>query len=149
MAGDPETSVRLHAAAASGRDAVGRALPPVERAPYDATTAGLRSALGPNAFDRAWSAGARLSLDDAVAYVTRSRGARRPSGSGWESLTHAERQVVELVVAGRTNPDIGSRLFISRSTVKTHLGHVYAKLGVANRAELAAVAARRRPVSGR
>jgi DNA-binding CsgD family transcriptional regulator len=105
--------------------------------------AALRAALDPDAFDGAWSAGARLTLDDAVAYVTRSRGRRRHSGSGWESLTRAEQQVVELVVAGRTNPEIGARLFMSRSTVKTHLGHVYAKLGVANRAELSAEAGRR------
>lgn len=44
-----------------------------------------------------------------------------------------------------TNPEIGARLFMSRSTVKTHLAHVYAKLGVANRTGLASVAARRRP----
>jgi DNA-binding NarL/FixJ family response regulator len=44
------------------------------------------------------------------------------------------------VVSGMTNPEIASRLFVSRATVKTHLSHVYAKLGVANRTELAALA---------
>jgi DNA-binding NarL/FixJ family response regulator len=47
------------------------------------------------------------------------------------------------VVDGLNNPEIGSRLFMSRGTVKTHLSHVYAKLGVANRTELATLAARR------
>jgi DNA-binding NarL/FixJ family response regulator len=42
-----------------------------------------------------------------------------------------------LAADGLTNPEIGARLFMSRSTVKTHLSHVYAKLGVANRTELA------------
>jgi ATP/maltotriose-dependent transcriptional regulator MalT len=139
---DPVNAVRLLAAADAGRAAVGRALPPVDREPHQATVAGLRAALGPEAFDSAWSAGAQLTLGDAVAYVIRSRGGRRTSGTGWESLTPVERQVVELIVAGRSNPEIGARLFMSRSTVKTHLGHVYAKLGVANRAELAAVAGR-------
>jgi DNA-binding NarL/FixJ family response regulator len=46
-------------------------------------------------------------------------------------------------VEGRNNPEIGARLFMSRSTVKTHLSHVYAKLGVANRTELAAAVAQR------
>ena len=63
-----------------------------------------------------------------------------PARSGWESLTTAEREVVRLAVEGLTNPEIGARLFMSRSTVKTHLSHVYGKLGVANRTELAALA---------
>ena len=62
---------------------------------------------------------------------------------GWASLTPAEREVVNLVIAGLTNPEIGTRLFISRATVKSHLAHVYAKLGVANRTELATLATRR------
>jgi DNA-binding CsgD family transcriptional regulator len=41
------------------------------------------------------------------------------------------------------NREIGERLFIARGTVKIHLSHVYAKLGVHNRAELAALATRR------
>jgi len=43
---------------------------------------------------------------------------------------------------GFTNPQIADRLLMRRETVKTHLSHVYAKLGVANRTELAALAAR-------
>lgn len=42
-----------------------------------------------------------------------------------------------------TNPAIGERLFVSRGTVKTHLEHVFAKLGVRSRAELATAATRR------
>jgi DNA-binding CsgD family transcriptional regulator len=52
-------------------------------------------------------------------------------------------RVVEQVAAGLTNPQIAEALLMSRSTVKTHLVHVYAKLGIGNRAELAASAARR------
>jgi class 3 adenylate cyclase len=45
--------------------------------------------------------------------------------------------------SGMTNPQIAEKLFVSRSTVKTHLSHVFAKLGVSTRSELAGIAARR------
>lgn len=75
----------------------------------------------------------------AVELARRMRGTRggRPH-SGWGSLTPTERAVVDLAVQGLTNPQIGAQLFISRGTAKTHLAHVYAKLGVGNRTALAA-----------
>jgi predicted ATPase/DNA-binding CsgD family transcriptional regulator len=72
-----------------------------------------------------------------VAYARRARGKRGRPASGWDSLTPTEESVVRLVADGLSNPDIAARLFMSRSTVKTHLSHVYAKLGVTNRTELA------------
>ncbi|TCO62698.1 helix-turn-helix transcriptional regulator [Actinocrispum wychmicini] len=84
-----------------------------------------------------------MSLDDAVAFVRRTRGSRGRPTSGWDSLTPTELEVVRLAVAGLNNPEIGTRLFMSRGTVKTHLSHVYAKLGIANRTELATLAAAR------
>ncbi|QFZ22001.1 helix-turn-helix transcriptional regulator [Saccharothrix syringae] len=92
--------------------------------------------------DDAFTEGRALRLDEAIAWIRRSRGTRSRPSSGWDSLTPAERSVVDLAVAGLTNPDIGKRLFMSRATVKTHLSHVYAKLGVANRTELATAARR-------
>ena len=70
------------------------------------------------------------------------RGERRRTISGWGSLTKAELAVVRLVGDGRSNPEIASRLFISRHTVETHLRHVFQKLGVRSRAEVAAESAR-------
>jgi DNA-binding CsgD family transcriptional regulator len=54
-----------------------------------------------------------------------------------------ELEVVRLVAGGLSNPAVGARLFMSRSTVKAHLAHIFAKLDVANRTELAAIAASR------
>jgi len=51
--------------------------------------------------------------------------------------------VAKLVVEGLNNPDIAARLFMSRGTVKTHLSHIFTKLGVGNRTELAMIAAGR------
>ena len=56
---------------------------------------------------------------------------------------HPELQVVDLAAQGLTNPEIGKRLFIGSGTVKTHMAHIFAKLDIRSRAELAAVASRR------
>jgi len=54
-----------------------------------------------------------------------------------EGLTPAERRVATLVAQGRTNREVAAALFLGQRTVETHLSHVYAKLGVRSRAELA------------
>jgi DNA-binding CsgD family transcriptional regulator len=110
---------------------------------YHETVDRLRAALGDRAFDDAWQAGSTTPLDEAVSLLARGRGARLRPKSGWSSLTPAEREVVGLVLSGLSNVAIGRQLFMSRSTVKTHLAHVYAKLAVSNRTELAAAAAKR------
>jgi len=138
--GQPAHAARLLAAAVRARRELSRPRPPVDQPAHDALLASLRTAAG---FDDAWTAGAELWVDDAVGYARRSRGTRDRPSSGWASLTPAERDVVRLAVEGLNNPTIGARLFMSRSTVKTHLSHVYAKLGVANRTELAAAVAQR------
>ncbi len=61
------------------------------------------------------------------------------TGAVGEPLSQRELEVLELVAAGTTNREIATRLFISEATVKTHLLHIYRKLGVPDRA--AAVAA--------
>ncbi len=54
-----------------------------------------------------------------------------------EGLTAAERRVAALVAEGRTNQEVAAALFLSERTVASHLTHVYAKLGVRSRTELA------------
>jgi DNA-binding CsgD family transcriptional regulator len=63
------------------------------------------------------------------------------SASGGRGLTPAEREVVRLVSEGLRNDAIARRLFIAPGTVKVHLSHIFAKLGITTRAELAAQAA--------
>jgi two-component system nitrate/nitrite response regulator NarL len=58
-------------------------------------------------------------------------------------LSDREREVLKLVAEGLTAPEIGRRIHLSTATVKTHLSHVYEKLGVAERAAAVAVAMRR------
>ena len=87
-------------------------------------------------------------LVDAIRYATRGRARRVPQRFGWQSLTPTERSVVTLACEGLTNAAIGRRLHVGAGTVKTHLSHIYAKLGIANRTELATAAAQRAGVRG-
>jgi DNA-binding CsgD family transcriptional regulator len=70
-----------------------------------------------------------------------SRAPRKRPSAGWGSLTPTEVEVVRLATRGLTNPQIAARLFVSRATVRTHLSHVFGKLGLESRVELAAEAA--------
>jgi len=100
-----------------------------------------RQALGDDRFTQAWEEGRGLTLDDAVAYAARKGGGRKRPATGWASLTPAELDIVRLVGEGLRNDAIARRLFIAPGTVKAHLSHIFAKLGITTRAELAAQAA--------
>ena len=63
------------------------------------------------------------------------------------TVTPTECHVAELAATGLSNPQIATKLFMARSTVKMHLSSVYLKLNVANRTELARASAMR-PVDG-
>ena len=76
----------------------------------------------------------------AVLAVAGHAQATRPSHPG--GLTGRQVEVLRLLATGLSNPQIGERLFISRRTVQTHLMHVFAKLEISSRAQLAAEAAR-------
>ncbi len=89
-----------------------------------------------------WAEGAALSPDEAIAYAIRGRGERKRPSTGWNSLTPTELDVVRLVGAGLPNKDIATRLFVSPRTVQSHLRHVYNKLGLTSRVQLAQEVAR-------
>jgi DNA-binding CsgD family transcriptional regulator len=61
------------------------------------------------------------------------------AGPAW---TASEQTIVSLVGEGLTNTEIGQRLYISRRTVESHLGRVYAKVGLGTRGQLVSAAVR-------
>ncbi|QYB03421.1 response regulator transcription factor [Rhodococcus sp. USK10] len=63
-----------------------------------------------------------------------------------EALTPREAELLTLLAKGMTNKELGKALFISEATVKTHLAHIYAKLGVDTRAAAVSVALRRQGI---
>ncbi len=139
-----EEAARLLSATTRLRESVGSKRFAPDIRDYEESVRAVRANLEPSALERAWAEGETMTLDEAVAYVARGRGERKRPSSGWKSLTPVETDVVRLVAEGLTNPVIGKRLFISPGTVKNHLSHVFAKLGISTRSELAAEAAHRK-----
>jgi DNA-binding CsgD family transcriptional regulator len=76
--------------------------------------------------------GARRWVGKARAELARIGGRTRQQG-----LTAAERRVAALAAGGQTNREVAAALFLSERTVESHLTHVYAKLGIRSRTELA------------
>ena len=66
-----------------------------------------------------------------------------PAGDGFEELTPREREVLAGIARGLSNRQIAERLGVREKTVKTHAGHVYAKLGVERRTQAALLARER------
>jgi DNA-binding NarL/FixJ family response regulator len=109
----------------------------------------LRVAMGDGAFEAEYAAGRALDpaqvLELATATAVGATAASAPSppdSLARFGLTEREREVLPLLAAGRSNPDIGRTLFISTKTVSVHVSNILAKLGVSGRGEAAAVAHR-------
>jgi DNA-binding CsgD family transcriptional regulator/tetratricopeptide (TPR) repeat protein len=96
--------------------------------------------LGDLARATAHSLGARPLLED-----LRSIGSApaRAAGVASDALTPRETEILGLVAEGRSNGEIGQRLFISTKTVSVHVSNILAKLGASGRTEAAAIARRR------
>ena len=60
---------------------------------------------------------------------------------GWDSLTDTERRVADLVAQGLSNRQVANRVFLSTHTVAFHLRHIFWKLGITSRVQLARIAA--------
>ncbi|MEX2458171.1 MAG: tetratricopeptide repeat protein [Actinomycetota bacterium] len=138
--GRAELAARLLGATGAQREASRYARAPAEAASHEAELSAVREALPEADFERAWQEGKRLSLAQAVAVARRGRGTRFRPESGWGSLTLAERDVATLAAQGLTNREIAERLFVSPATVKAHLAHIYRKLDLASRKQLALLA---------
>jgi NarL family two-component system response regulator LiaR len=82
---------------------------------------------------------------DRVVLTHRSQHAQIDEAVRWPGrdagLTERESELLSLLSTGMTNRELGNHLYISENTVKTQLRHLYAKLGVRNRAQAAALAA--------
>jgi two-component system, NarL family, nitrate/nitrite response regulator NarL len=79
----------------------------------------------------------RDNVSDLVKALREEAAPNQTSCSRQYGLTPREMQIVTLIVAGYSNPDIAQRFSISEQTVKHHISHIFDKVGVSNRLELA------------
>ncbi|HEV7663899.1 MAG TPA: tetratricopeptide repeat protein [Chloroflexota bacterium] len=146
--GRPRRAARLYGAAEALREITGAPLFDAERAEHDKSVKAVRQRLGERSLLGEWSAGRALALQDAVRFALRVAGDEpAESGEGGRTsersiLTRRELEVAALVARGLTNRQAAERLLVAPRTIETHLEHIFAKLGVQTRAELAAWAAR-------
>jgi DNA-binding CsgD family transcriptional regulator len=140
-----EEAARLLGASSARRLRAGYAQPLLAQSAHDADVGTVVETIGADRYDELTAEGAAMTWTEALDYATRGRGERKRPSHGWDSLTPAEQAVVKLVADGLSNQQVAQRLFIARRTVGTHLTHIFAKLGLSNRAELTAAAVRRRP----
>jgi DNA-binding CsgD family transcriptional regulator len=146
-------AVVLLAAASTWREANDFPVPPYDRADYERVLRTARSGLKSAAFGAAWTAGAAMTLEQAIdqapAIVPEGMpvGVRVAVNSGLTLLTPREREVARLVSRGLTNREIAEELGIAAATATLHVEHVRGKLGFRSRAQVAVWIAQGMPAS--
>lgn len=136
--GQLSRAARLIAAADRNRRVIGAVRPPTAADRWDRLGAVVATHLSADERAEAVAAGQAMDVVEAIGDARRSRGRGVRPSRGRASLTPMEQRVARLAADGMPNTEIAARLFIARATVKVHLSHIYAKLGVANRVQLAA-----------
>ncbi len=105
-----------------------------------------RTALGEEAYAAAWAAGSALSLDEAIAELTALAGTVMAPDFGHRSapgnLTSREREILRLLVDGRSDKEIAAALRISPRTVSKHVASIRDKLNAPSRTAAATLAVR-------
>jgi non-specific serine/threonine protein kinase len=153
--GDARSAARLFATAEALREVIGKPVTPLDRGRYERAIAGVRATLSESEFATAWDEGLALPLDQALAVVDQvlattgspplaipAEAAGPPAPAAAVGLTEREVDVLRLLVAGQSNPEIAAALFISRGTVRTHVSNILGKLGARSRTEAADIAHR-------
>jgi DNA-binding CsgD family transcriptional regulator len=138
--GDDERAARLLGAVEEVRTLSGGELWGGTSAYWERAERSVRAALGGEELARQQQAGRRMRPLDLVAEADEVERCAQAAaeGSRGAGLSARELEVLRLLVAGKSNPEIAAALFVSPRTVATHVTHLFAKLGVANRAEAVA-----------
>jgi non-specific serine/threonine protein kinase len=143
--GQPERAARLLGAVAAMKETSGIRRPSL--APHsERITRQTQGQLTEPEFTVAWDEGRALRFAEAIAdalTLASSVGAQEPARDGGPRLTPRELDVLRLLAQGNSDKEIAATLLIGTRTVQTHVGNLFAKLGVNGRTEAAALAVRR------
>jgi DNA-binding NarL/FixJ family response regulator len=115
---------------------------PIDRIRYERTLAAARAQLDEAAFNAAWDAGRRLTIEQAIAQAEQITAVADTAFNALpprdpNALTVREREVLRLVATGLSDAQIATQLVISRRTVQTHLTSIFGKFGVNSRSAAA------------
>jgi non-specific serine/threonine protein kinase len=145
--GQDDRAVQLVSGACQIRAKIRAPLTAFEQGMLDEAVAVWRARLGAAAFVALWRSGQELTFEQltqrALTGITSAEASAQRSstletaaeGAHQHLLTAREREILDLMAAGSTNPQIAARLVIGAGTVKTHTLHIYRKLEVANRTQ--------------
>jgi predicted ATPase/DNA-binding CsgD family transcriptional regulator len=143
--GQPERAARLLGAVDAAKEASGIRRPALALL-FEPIARGARGHLTEPEFTVAWDEGRALRFADAIAdalTLASSVGAHEPARDSGLRLTAREMDVLRLLAQGNSDKEIAVALLIGTRTVQTHVGNLFAKLGVNGRTEAAAFAVRR------
>jgi non-specific serine/threonine protein kinase len=154
--GNAHSAARLLGVAEALRDLIAAPIPLASRSDYERELSAVRAALDDATFARCWSEGRAMPLEQGIDEA-RALGRRtdapvpptppqsgRPTAPGAhppDLLTSREREVAALIALGLSNGEAAARLVVSKRTVDAHMASILAKLGFANRAQVAVWAA--------
>jgi non-specific serine/threonine protein kinase len=122
---------------------------PVQQGPYYAeirrdAAEKCRQALGEHRFKAARERGTDLSVGEAIAVARGEAAASVADGQG-SPISRRELEIAALVAEGLPNREIAERLVLSKRTVDAHIQHIFAKLGVSKRSQVAVWFSRQNP----
>jgi len=144
--GEAERAARLFGAAARMRELLALELVPNLQPMHDRVVSAARDRLGADGFQAAWAAGWALSQPEVVAEASSSQQSlaleASPIPKAQVRLSRRERDVLRLLVVGKSDREIAEALFIGHRTVETHVRGILNKLGLSSRTAVAAHAVR-------